>query len=316
MNAAQRLRGLPTPMAGLALGVASLGWCLENALPLHGWGQITGALTASFLLSLLVLRIALHFDTLKADLRHPVAGSIVPTFAMALMVISRAALDALPRFAVWLWCAAVALHLAAFAAFVWWRWRDPGIEKMVPSWFVPPVGLIVADVSFPGVPALLPLAEVLLSVGLASYAVLLPLMLYRLFFLPPVAQAAKPTIAIMAAPASLSLAGLLTIDPEPNLLLTALLFGIAVLMTAAIYFAFWHLLRLEFSPGYAAFTFPMAIGATALYKLSTLVGRWPEGAAYADQLRVLAHVELAVAAAVILYVLVLYLKHLPEFLRA
>lgn len=316
MTAAQRLRGLPTPMAGLALGVASLGWCLENALPLQGWGQIAGALMASFLLALLVLRFALHFDTLKADLKHPVAGSIVPTFAMALMVISRAALDLLPRFAVGLWCAAVVVHLAALAAFVWWRWRDPGMEKMVPSWFVPPVGLIVADVSFPGVPALLPVAEALLFVGLASYAVLLPLMLYRLFFLPPVAQAAKPTIAIMAAPASLSLAGLLTIHPEPNLLLTALLFGIAVLMTAAIYFAFWHLLRLQFSPGYAAFTFPMAIGATALYKLSALVGRWPEGAAYAGQLRLLAHVELAVAAAVIAYVLVLYLKRLPEFLRA
>ena len=100
MTAAQRLRGLPTPMAGLALGVASLGWCLENALPLHGWGQIAGAAVASLLLALLVLRFALHFDTLKADLKHPVAGSIVPTFAMALMVISRAALDALPRFAV------------------------------------------------------------------------------------------------------------------------------------------------------------------------------------------------------------------------
>ena len=29
-----KVRGLPTPLAGLALGIASLGWCLENALPL------------------------------------------------------------------------------------------------------------------------------------------------------------------------------------------------------------------------------------------------------------------------------------------
>ncbi len=28
-----KVRGLPTPLAGLALGIASLGWCLENALP-------------------------------------------------------------------------------------------------------------------------------------------------------------------------------------------------------------------------------------------------------------------------------------------
>lgn len=58
-------------------------------------------------------------------------------------------------------------------------------------------------------------------------------------------------------------------------MLVALLFGIAILMTAVIYFAFWRLLRLQFSPGYAAFTFPMAIGATALYKLSNLVAGFP-----------------------------------------
>ena len=77
-------------MAGLALGVASLGWCMENALPLHGYGQIVGAIIASCLLGLLVVRFICHFDTLWADLKHPVVGSIVPTFAMALMVISKA----------------------------------------------------------------------------------------------------------------------------------------------------------------------------------------------------------------------------------
>ena len=46
-------------------------------------------------------------------------------------------------------------------------------------------------------------------------------------------------------------------------------------MTLAIYFCFWKLLRLQFSPGYAAFTFPMAIGATALYKVSNLVNSIP-----------------------------------------
>ena len=99
----RRLRGLPTPMAGLALGVASLGWCMENALPLNGWGQLIGAFTASALLLLLVLRFVLHTETLWEDLKHPVVGSIVPTFAMSLMVISRALLHAFPTFAAGLW---------------------------------------------------------------------------------------------------------------------------------------------------------------------------------------------------------------------
>lgn len=309
-----KVRGLPTPLAGLALGIASLGWCMENALPLGGWWQTAGALIGLILLGFLLIRFAAHRDTLKTDLKHPVVGSIVPTYAMCLMVVSKTAGHWLPEAGVAIWCLAVALHLAALGIFVWNRLKEPSLELMVPSWFVPPIGIVVADVTFPEVAALLPLAKLLFWAGAAAYAVLLPLMIYRLFFLPEVPNGAKPTIAILAAPASLLLAGYLTVEKDPSLLLVALLFGIAVLMTTVIYFAFWRLLRLQFSPGYAAFTFPMAIGATALYKLSNLVAGWPEGLHYAEQIRILAHVELAVAAMVILYVSVLYAKNLPGML--
>lgn len=309
-----KVRGLPTPLAGLALGIASLGWCLENALPLAGWGQTTGAVIGLVMLGFLVLRFTAHHDTLWADLKHPVVGSIVPTFAMCLMVISKTAGHWMPEAGVVLWCAAVLLHLAALGIFVVNRLQEPRLELMVPSWFVPPIGIVVADVTFPEVAVLLPFAKILFWMGAAAYAVLLPLMIYRLFFLPEVPNGAKPTIAILAAPASLLLAGYLTVEKDPSLLLVALLFGIAILMTVVIYFAFWRLLRLQFSPGYAAFTFPMAIGATALYKLSNLVAGFPGALHYAHQIRFLAHVEVTVAAVVILYVAALYAKNLRGML--
>ena len=309
-----KVRGLPTPLAGLALGIASLGWCMENALPLNGWGQAAGALIGSLLILFLCIRFAAHADTLWADLKHPVVGSIVPTFAMCLMVVSKTAGHLNETAGIAVWCAAVVLHLIALVSFVVWRAREPNLELMVPSWFVPPIGIVVADVTFPGVAALLPFAKALFWMGLAAYAVLLPLMIYRLFFLPEVPNGAKPTFAILAAPASLLLAGYLTVEKDPSLLLVALLFGIAILMTGVIYCAFWRLLRLQFSPGYAAFTFPMAIGATALYKLSDLTAGFPGAQHYAEQLRWLAHFELGVAAAVIFYVSVLYIRHVPKML--
>ena len=311
-----KVRGLPTPLAGLALGIASLGWCMENALPLHGWGQTTGAVIACVLIGFLVVRFLAHADTLWADLKHPVVGSIVPTFAMCLMVISKTVGHWYDAMGVALWCIAVFLHLLALAIFLTHRVREPNLELMVPSWFVPPIGIVVADVTFPGVPALLPMAEFFIWMGLVAYAILLPLMIYRLFFLPEVPNGAKPTIAILAAPASLLLAGYLSVASNPSLLLCGLLFGIAVLMTVVIYFAFWHLMRLQFSPGYAAFTFPMAIGATALYKLSALAESLPNGMEYAMQLRWFAHVELFVATCVIVYVSVLYAVNLRRMLPA
>ena len=46
-----RLTRIPTPMAGLALGIASLGWCWENALPLGGHAKLLGALGGPALLT-------------------------------------------------------------------------------------------------------------------------------------------------------------------------------------------------------------------------------------------------------------------------
>lgn len=73
---------------------------------------------------------------------------------------------------------------------------------------------------------------------------------------------------------------------------------------------------MQFSPGYAAFTFPMAIGATALYKLSALVAQYPGTEDYVFQIRCLAHFELLVAAVVIFHVFFLYIKNLKNCFTA
>jgi len=316
MNARIRalLQATPTPMAGLALGLASLGWCWESFLPLHGWAQAAAAAVAGAMLLLLVAKFLRHPRLLRADLAHPVVGSVLPTFAMATMVVSKAVGLAWPVLATTLWVAAVGVHLLFLAVFAWHRLRDFRLHHMVPAWFVPPVGLIVADVSFPGGSTLLPLAQVLLYFGLAMYAVMLPMMLYRLIFAEHVPDAAKPTIAIMAAPASLSLAGYLTLATHPQPLLVALLASIALLMTLLIYVAFFHLLRLPFSPGYAAFTFPMVIGVTAQVKLADWM--LAQGAAMENvrMVRLLSDIELAVATVVVFYVALRYALHfLPQF---
>ncbi len=83
-----KLMEAPTPMAGLALGIASLGWCWENLVDLNGYGQWVSAAIASILLMILAVKFLLHRHMLREDLAHPVVGSVVPTFAMAVMIIS------------------------------------------------------------------------------------------------------------------------------------------------------------------------------------------------------------------------------------
>ncbi|QYJ81221.1 TDT family transporter [Shewanella aegiceratis] len=302
--------GVPTPMAGLALGIASLGWCWENFTELHGYGQWAGAALASVLLAVLSVKFFFHNHLLRQDLAHPVVGSVVPTFAMATMVVSNSLGQFFPVAGDALWLAAVALHIVFLVSFIYHRAKDFELHHMVPSWFVPPVGIVVADVSFSGNPVLATIAQGTLVFGMLAYAVMLPMMIYRLMFTYEVPDAAKPTLAILAAPASLSLAGYLTVTVTPSPVIIALLFGIAVLMTAIIYLAFYKLLRLPFSPGYAAFTFPMVIGSTALFKMANWMVVEGLEAEYVQQVRDLAALELVVATVVVVYVALRYINSL------
>jgi len=113
-----RVADLPTPTAGLALGIASLGWCWENAAPLGGYGQLTGAAIASVLLIALLTRFVFYPKSLLNDLAHPVLGSVAPTFAMCTMIISNALSKFTPVAGEALWLAAVVLHLIFLAFFI------------------------------------------------------------------------------------------------------------------------------------------------------------------------------------------------------
>lgn len=306
----RRLNLLPTPMAGLALAIASLGWSWENVGNFNGMAQHVGALIASAMLLLISLKFILNPENLWSDLKHPVIGGVVPTFAMGLMVVSHSLWQVLPMAGDALWVFALTVHIGFLLSFVYYRALDFSLSHMVPSWFIPPVGLMVADVSFAGNEALRPIANAILIFALIVYAFLLPLMLYRLIFGEEVPDAAKPTIAILAAPASLSLAGYITVSQSPSPLIIAVLLGISLLMTSLIYVSFVHLLRLPFTPGYAAFSFPMVIGATALFKTADWMGSIGIAEQYIKQVTVLAWIELLVASVVVVYVAMHYRRFL------
>ena len=303
-----RLANVPAPLGGLALGIASLGGAWGIVLPESaGLFQLLTTPVAVCLVVMVLLKYLLHPQLVKTDLEHTVISSVMPTLAMATMVIAANLYSLSPTLGKALWLVAVAAHMTILLAFIWHRSRNFKIDHMVPSWFVPPVGIIVACVTGSAMDASA-LVDALFVFGAAAYAIKLPLMIYRLVFHSRIPDAASPTFAIMAAPASLTLAGYLTIAEQPDLFVVAFLTPLAILMTCVVWMAFARLLRLPFSPGYAAFTFPMVIGATALLKLNELLAGM--GIEYPHTLLSgLALLELGVATVIVAYVGVRYLKH-------
>lgn len=99
-------------------------------------------------------------------------------------------------FGVTLWLVAIVGHLAICANFIYYRIKFFHHDHIVPSGFVPPVGIVVAcvtsvDMGFPL------LARILFYVGFSLYSVLLPIILYRLFFGTRLTDEQLPTFAIM-----------------------------------------------------------------------------------------------------------------------
>ena len=69
-----KTREIPTPVAGLALGIASMGWCLENLLPLDGRGQTAGAVIAALVIAYVSARFCYYYlwpQTVRFRVKSP-----------------------------------------------------------------------------------------------------------------------------------------------------------------------------------------------------------------------------------------------------
>lgn len=183
---------------------------------------------------------------------------------MGMMVVSKALSLHAPAAGEALWFAAVTLHLLFLAGFAWCQLRAFTFSSMVPSWFVPPVGIVTAAPDLAGrcVRAFRGRAAAVRDRRFRAAAAGDGLPAY----LPcGDSRRGQADHSHSRGPRQLSLAGYLSVEPRPSLIVTAVLLGVAVLMTV-IYIGLIRLLRLPFSPAYAAFTFPLVISATALFK--------------------------------------------------
>lgn len=298
----QSLATLPVPLAGLTLGLASLAQLVQQISGSSGLLSLSLSLLAGALWLLLPLKLLADPKLCWQQLQDPLAGSVAPTMAMALLVLSQSTGG---KVRLVLWSAGVALHLLLLLIFLRARLRHWQLSQMLPSWFVPPVGILVAVVSAPArVPT--PFAAGLFGFGALMFALLLPLMLYRLILLPAPAAAQQSTLAILAAPASLTLVAYLAychqLQQLPDLLLCAGLYMLAMLLNLLVWLLLVRLLRAPFHPGFAALTFPLVIGSLASLQFSQLCSQHAGLADLALVSHQLALGQLTLASLVLLYV--------------
>lgn len=293
------IRKVPIAMSAIALALASLGNLLATYSPAL---RVTCGIVASALVLLVTLRIVTDFQAVLEELRTPATLAVFPAFFMALMQLATYIKPFAVGAATVLWGAAVALQLLVTAVFVQRFVFSLKLDQVLPSWFLIFVGYVVASVT--SVPfAMQPAGRVLLYAGMLGYAVVLPLVVYRMLKVGDVPEPARATIAIFAAPPSLCLVGYLAVAESKNATVVYVLLAAAAVSLLYVFYRLPGILRLRFYPSVSALTFPFVISAIAFKQAGVFLGR--AGAAL-PALDVLAPTMLVFATAMVLYVFVRY----------
>lgn len=254
------MQKLPLPVAGVMLALATLG----NMLGVYGnvYRNLAGALAAGILL-LLIGKVLINRACLREGFANPVVAGVIPTFSMAIMVLSTYLRPYSFSVAYGTWLTGLVLHAGLILYFSRLYLLNFSLKKVFPSYFIVYVGIVVGSVTAP-LYNQAALGQGLFWFGFAANLLLLPVVLYRVLRVREIPEAALPTIAIFAAPTSLCLVGYLNVFPERSPLMLGFLVTLALVMTAFAFVNMPKLLRLQFYPSYSAFTFPFVISAVAV----------------------------------------------------
>ncbi|WP_300365516.1 TDT family transporter [Brachyspira sp.] len=296
----RKINKMPLALTGLALGVGGIfnAWTIFTGIKYFAY---TGAVISSILILTIITKIFSSFGDFINDLKHPVAGSTIPTLDMAFMVISSSVVQFIRPLGVAMWFTAIAIHVIFSFTFLAHRINLKDLHHMVPSWFVPPVGIVVAAVTgsnmgFPQV------SQAIVYIGTAIYIIIFPFIFYRIIFHEPLPDDKFPAFAVMGAPANLCLCGYLTAFPTYNTAVLNFLLGLGLFTTFKVYLSLIRAFRIKFIPLFAAYTFPLAIGAQALLKYANY--SQSIGGEYFYIWNTIAILELIIASMMIAYVFI------------
>lgn len=297
------LKKLPIPIAGLILSMFALGNLLQSY---SNEVRLCIGAVALILYLIFILKIVVLNCKLKEVLENPVIASVLLTITMATMLISTYAKPYSQALANVIWFVGVVLHSVLIIWFSLKFLPKFSIKKVFPSWYIVYVGIATASVSA-GAVGQLTIGQIAFWFAFVSYFILIPVVCYRVFKVKEIPEPAKPTFAILSAPASLLLAGYLNTFPQKNFTMALVLFGFSTFFYLVVLFNMPNLLKLKFSPGFSGFTFPLVISAISTKLFNGYVTKLYGANSI---LKLFVNFQEIVAVLIVLFVFVGYMKFL------
>jgi tellurite resistance protein len=283
-ESAGHLSYLPVGLFGAVMGLTGLSAAWRIAHVRYGvpqWiGDILGVIAIGAFLAMSLaysLKCLTATESVKAEFRHPIAGNMFGTIfvSMLLLPIVVAPLNILIARALW---SIGAVGIAGFAWVMATRWLKipQNRSDVTPAWIIPVIGILDIPLAVPtlGLGSLHGVMVFGLAVGLVFATPLFTLIFQRQLFEPPMPDALKPSLLILAAPAAVGFSSYVATAGHQDLFAESLyvvtLFLLAVLLG--------HLRHLPgccpFRLSWWAVSFPLAASAIAGLRFASVRSGW------------------------------------------
>lgn len=316
MRIKEKVSKLPLPIVPATLGMLVLSGVYDTlGFPFVHWVAVAASTAVAVLY---LLKIIFHLKSVvAAEYANPMVAALYPTVPMLVMALCVFYAQLIPsvwdeaRVVFFIMLGVLCVHVAVF--FIRFFLRSFEWETFVPSWYVTTNGIMVTTVvGMPFMPRLLAVGIVVW--GIAIYVVVTPFMLWRIKH-HEVAETMMHSQAIMLQPCSMCLASYANVFPEPNLVLLVLLFACVAISLAYVVTKLPRFFSVQFHPGYAGMTFPMAMALLAVRGFADALANsgFMQAAWAAEQL---AGLQLILATAIVTVVSVRLLGLLASELRA
>jgi tellurite resistance protein len=279
-----QLEYLPVGLFGSVMGLTglSVAWKLAHehfGVPAAVGTSIAWVAVVDFLALLVAygVKAATAWSTVKAEFRHPVAGTLFGTILVSLLLLPIIVGPVSTTAARVLWVIGAA-GMALFAFLIVTRWvsEKQQYAHAMPVWIIPAVGLLDLPLAAPwlGFQQIHGLLVFALAVGLFFVIPLFTLIFSRLLFEAEMPAALRPSLLILVAPFAVGYSSYVTVTGHPDLFASAL-FMVMLFLLAVLVGQMRYLRKCcPFRVSWWAVSFPLAASATAAMRYASADSSW------------------------------------------